>query len=171
MSTNIYHIYSLLSENKKIEFEGYEKFLFENIFHGFSSYQFKKIIDISHVNNCYQGQTIIEQDIFLDEIYLIINGKLEISVHGQSVASLKTGDFVGEMSFITNEKTKANVIASSADVRVLSWNTKKLKNLLSKHPELNSLFTATLGRQLISELMERSLKDSSSKKDSLKLVA
>jgi hypothetical protein len=169
MATNLYQIYSIFKEKQDITFEGYEKVIFENVFHGFLPYQFKKIINLAHINGCRKDQQIIKQEDLLEELYLIIKGSLSIEVNDQFIIDLNEGNFVGDMSFITGESTRANVFSNSDEVRILSWNIKELKNLLAKEPELNSLFTATLGRQLITQLMDKSIQDET--KSQLNLVA
>lgn len=157
MATNIYHLYSLYKEKQDIKFYGYEKNLYEEVFCDFTPYQFQKLLDISQVNGCYKDQRIIEQNKHIEELYLIINSSLKIIVNNQHITNLNAGDFVGEMSFMTGEPTRASAFALDDEVRVLSWNTDQLKKLLSNNSEINGLFTAALGKQLINQLMDKSL--------------
>jgi len=155
MATNLYHIAWILKENQKVELQGYEKFIHEKVFQQFSPIQFKKLLKISRVNVCHKDQNIINNNEEIDSLYLVMHGELSIEIEQKNILNLNEGKFVGEMSFITGELPRADVFARNSDIRLLSWETEELKILLSKNPEINSLFTATLGRQLINELMAK----------------
>ena len=67
------------------------------------------------------------------------------------VAKLKKGDWISEFSFITGDKTSANVVSS--DIYALSWSKATLEKLKDGKPELfeklNSLIAKNLCEKLI----------------------
>merc|ERR1719310_453942 len=57
------------------------------------------------------NSVIIKQDDEGDAFYLIESGSADVEINGVNVATIKAGDYVGEMALIRNEPRKATVKA------------------------------------------------------------
>lgn len=58
------------------------------------------------------GQPLIEQGEVLDRLYILLDGHMEVSVRGVGqVATLSSGEILGEMSFVDRAPTSASVRA------------------------------------------------------------
>eukprot|EP01104_Vermistella_antarctica_P014160 TRINITY_DN4411_c0_g1_i1.p1 TRINITY_DN4411_c0_g1~~TRINITY_DN4411_c0_g1_i1.p1 ORF type:complete len:1113 (+),score=294.82 TRINITY_DN4411_c0_g1_i1:230-3568(+) len=67
----------------------------------------------------YQGETVLQADIDNDSLYRIKTGKFRVELsNGVQVATLKTGDIFGEMSFLGQRVTTAAVRADEDGVEV-----------------------------------------------------
>jgi CRP-like cAMP-binding protein len=79
----------------------------------------------------------------LDELMVIYSGKACVEVDGKYVTELQPGQFIGGISFITDEIAPANVVAIEP-TRYFVWPISKLKSFLSKNPDLHAALQTTL---------------------------
>ena len=149
---NIIHIALLFYEKRDIKFSGHKKFLYENVFSQFSPGEFERILSFARPIRVAKNSVLIEEGIHLNELYLIASGSLGIRAKGEIVASLKPGAFAGEMSFLTQGKTRAYVWALE-DTFLYIWKQDQLRSFLLRNPKFQSIFQASIGSQLIDELM------------------
>jgi len=78
--------------------------------------------------------------------YLILEGKAEVTVGGESRAELGAGEYFGEISLIDGEPRSATVTAAS-ELRVLSLASFTFAPLLVEHP--------TITRKILLEMCAR----------------
>jgi CRP/FNR family transcriptional regulator, cyclic AMP receptor protein len=65
-----------------------------------------------NVRDVAASETLIEEGVAIDTLYIVIDGKLEVTVGaGSRVAELACGDIVGEMSLIEKRPPSASVRA------------------------------------------------------------
>lgn len=84
------------------------------IFAGLSRRQVGKLLDKSKVINHKDGQEIAKEGEGALALHLILDGTAKVSVHGDHVRDLGTGDYFGEISLIDGRRRSASVHASSA---------------------------------------------------------
>lgn len=66
------------------------------------------------------GERLIDAGRVIDHLYFVTDGKLRVTTPGgKQLATLETGEVVGEMSFVEKRKPTANVVALT-DSRVLA---------------------------------------------------
>lgn len=78
---------------------------------------------------------ILEQNMNNNRFFYIKTGVVNIIVNGSEVAKLKTGNFFGEMSLMTGEKTTATVQAIG-DVEVYVIESSSLEDILKNNKKL-----------------------------------
>lgn len=72
------------------------------------------------VRNLVAGERLIDAGRAIDHLYFVTDGKLRMTTpSGKLLATLETGEVVGEMSFVEKRKPMANVVAM-IDSRVLA---------------------------------------------------
>ena len=78
---------------------------------------------------------LVKKDSEFEYLSFVVDGGASITLeNGKEVASLKKGDWISEFSFITGDKTSANVI--SKDIYAISWSKSKLQKIKDRKPEL-----------------------------------
>ena len=82
-----------------------------------------------------EGQRVIRQDVTGGGFYVILDGEASVVIDGQERARLTRGDFVGEISILTDEPPTADVIAMSL-LRCLIIPDNELKAFLHQHPSV-----------------------------------
>ena len=83
------------------------------------------------------------------DLILIYNGTVDVKVKNKKVAELKDGQFVGEMSFLTEKLATATCIVKH-DTECLVWKQPEFKDLLKRNPSLYYTIQGLLSNQLIS---------------------
>lgn len=147
ISLNVYHISRLILENRGIEFNDKEQELYQTVFASLSPLEFKKLNDIAEWIQVPEGTKIVEQGQKMRDLYLIYSGVTDVLVDGKNVAQLKDGQYVGEMSFMTEGDATASVV-SYYPTEYLKWDQEGLKALMSRNPSLLFSLQSTMGKQL-----------------------
>jgi len=80
------------------------------------------------------------------EFFVLLKGEAEVTKDGQNIATMKEGDFFGEIALVTKMPRTATVTAKS-DVDVLVITERAFDNLVKHTPEI--------GRGVAEALMER----------------
>ena len=80
-----------------------DKELYETLFKDLSPVEYLKITKIAEWKKFKSGETLIRESHMVTDLILIYNGTVDVNVKGEKVAELKDGQFVGEMSFLTEK--------------------------------------------------------------------
>jgi CRP/FNR family transcriptional regulator, cyclic AMP receptor protein len=57
------------------------------------------------------GTVIIQEAESIDSVYVVLDGALAVRVAGREIASLFSGEIVGEMSFVSSRPANASIVA------------------------------------------------------------
>ena len=126
-----------------------DKELYETLFKDLSPVEYLKITKIANWKTFKSGETIIRQEHLVTDLVLIYNGTVDVVVGKKKVAELKDGQFVGEMSFLTEKSATATCIVKH-DTECLMWKQPEFKDLLKRNPSLYYTIQGLLSNQLIS---------------------
>ena len=126
-----------------------DKELYETQFKDLSPVEYLKISKVAEWKTYSCGEKIITQDTPVTDLVLIYNGTVDVAVDNKAVAQLKEGQFVGEMSFLTEKPATATCIAKH-DTECLVWKQPEFKELLKRNPSLYYTIQSLLSNQLIS---------------------
>ncbi|MCO4754216.1 MAG: cyclic nucleotide-binding domain-containing protein [Bacteriovoracaceae bacterium] len=150
---NVYHISRLILENRGITFTDKEQELYQTCFSTLSPLEFKKLNDIAEWKQISENEKIIEQGQKMTSLYLIYSGITNVVVDGKKVAELRDGQFIGEMSFMTEGDATATVV-SEHPTEYLTWNQEGLKGLMARNPSLLFSLQKSMGTQLSNAIKE-----------------
>ena len=154
---NIYHIAVIIYEKRPVKMSSKEKELYETMFRGLSPVEFLKITKIAQWKKFKSPLPIIQQGKPVNDLILIYNGMVDILVNDNKVAELKDGQFVGEMSFLT-EKPATATCKVSHNTECLVWPQKDFKDLLKRNPSLYFTIQSLLSEQVSNNLVSSSQK-------------
>ena len=146
---NLYHIAVIIYEKRPIKMAPKDKELYETLFKDLSPVEYLKITKIANWKTFKSGETIIRQEHLVTDLVLIYNGTVDVVVGKKKVAELKDGQFVGEMSFLTEKSATATCIVKH-DTECLMWKQPEFKELLKRNPSLYYTIQGLLSSQLIS---------------------
>jgi len=97
-----------------------------------------------------RGESLITQGSEGDSMFVLVSGSVDVHVNhdGQLtyVATLKAGDYFGEMSLLTGEKRSATVIANS-DCETLKIDKMSFAEILQSNPELLQKLSEMLAKR------------------------
>ena len=154
---NIYHIAVIIYEKRPVKMSSKEKELYETMFRGLSPVEFLKITKIAKWKKFKSPLPIIQQGKPVNDLILIYNGVVDILVNDNKVAELKDGQFVGEMSFLT-EKPATATCKVTHTTECLVWPQKDFKDLLKRNPSLYFTIQSLLSEQVSNNLVSSSQK-------------
>jgi len=146
---NLYHIAVIIYEKRPIKMEPKDKELYETLFKDLSPVEYLKISKVAQWVTYKSGEKIIRQNTPVTDLILIYNGTVDVAVDNKGVAQLRDGQFVGEMSFLTEKPATATCIVKY-DTECLVWKQPEFKDLLKRNPSLYYTIQGLLSNQLIS---------------------
>lgn len=91
------------------------------------------LMNLSYVKTAREGETIIEENIIGDEMFLLVQGEVRVSKGGQEITLLAQGSNFGEMALIDNAPRSAT-ITSIGPSRLLVIGRKQFYDYIRKDP-------------------------------------
>ena len=146
---NLYHIAVIIYEKRPIKMAPKDKELYETLFRDLSPVEYLKISKVAEWKTFKSGETKIRQEHLVPDLILIYNGTVDVVVGKEKVAELRDGQFVGEMSFLTEKSATATCIVKH-DTECLVWRQPEFKDLLKRNPSLYYTIQGLLSNQLVS---------------------
>ena len=155
VALNLYHIAVIIYEKRPVQMSPKHKELYETMFNDMTPVEFLKITKIADWTHFKSGEIITQQTHKVPDLNLIYNGTVDVAVDGKKVAELKDGQFVGEMSFLTEKQATATCVVKH-DSELLVWPQKEFKELLKRNPSLYFTIQGLLSAQVSSALVSSS---------------
>ena len=112
------------------------------LFSDLSDAEARRLATFATETSAAEGQILMKQGDYSTELIAIEEGTADVIKDGQTVASLKQGDLIGEMGLLEREPRNADVIATSP-----------MRLLKLTHWEIRRMSSETVNR--IQELIEQ----------------
>ena len=132
---------------------------YKKYFSIFLPFEFKNMLSfaeiVKHKNK--SPLELVKKDSDFECLSFVVDGGASITLeNGKEVASLQKGDWISEFSFITGDKTSANVI--SKDIYAISWSKSKLQKIKDRKPELFEKLNSLIAKNLCYKLVRSNKK-------------
>jgi len=125
------------------------------LFAEFTALELGELLDLLDQVRVKDGETIVKQDEPGDCMYLVVDGEVRVVHHrgGRdiSLATLKSGDFFGEIALVDFGPRSADVIAQG-DALLLKITQASVSALAGVYPTAAFKFLIAIGRILVSRL-------------------
>ena len=113
------------------------------LFAGFSQEEFNAFTQVMNVHPLPGGMPIVEQNDTGKSVYIIANGSVKVfttMLSGERVdlAVLRSGDFFGEISFLTG-KPRTATVETAEDSVILEVTEDKLREIVSRRPHIQEV--------------------------------
>ena len=149
---NLVMLFIIYLESRPIKLSDLEQNIYNMTFKSLEPRVFKKLIDHGSLEEFHPGVVLVTRDSELDSLMYVVEGEAEVVLkHGEHLI-IPTGGFIGEQSYITGEKTSADVKTGKEAAKILRWNSEALrKHLAGKEilkDNLDLIFTADLIHKL-----------------------
>ena len=154
---NIYHISVLLYEKRPVQMDDKNTELYNTLFKELTPVEYLKISKAACWKTYQTGDVLIRQLHLVPDLILIYNGTIDVEVDGNKVAELRDGQFVGEMSFLTEKSATATCVVKHP-TECLVWKQQEFKDLLKRNPSLYFTIQSLLSAQVSSNLVSSSKK-------------
>lgn len=151
---NIVQIGIIIKERAGVHFSEEEKELHETLFKNFAPFEFMKLMRVGRWLEAKPGEVLAREQQSLDAVMLIYNGLAQVEKNGKEVAKLKDGNFIGEVSFIT-EGTATATVRALTPTRYVAWPKAAIKALLNRNPSMRFAMQSMLSTDLSKKLIRR----------------
>ena len=155
VTLNLYHIAVIMYEKRPVHMSPKHKELYETMFKNMTPVEFLKITKIADWIHFKSGELITQKGHTVPTLNLIYNGTVDVLVEDKKVATLKDGQFVGEMSFLTEKPATATCVVKH-DTECLVWKQEQFKDLLKRNPSLYFTIQSLLSAQVSDALVSSS---------------
>jgi CRP/FNR family cyclic AMP-dependent transcriptional regulator len=118
-----------------------------DLFSGLSGRQLKKLLGRAREVDHESGREIAHEGLGGSAFHLLLSGEVAVSIGGQEIDRLHTGDYFGEISMIDGKPRSATVIVTE-DTRTLAIPHLLFNELCAEEPE----FTHGLLKHLCARL-------------------
>jgi hypothetical protein len=150
---NTIQIILLIRTKSDLKLSDDEYRIYKLVFTPLNQRNFKKLITKARWESVKAGTILVQEGVHLSKLILIFSGVAEVKIEGQLVAYLRDGNFIGEMSFITGNKTSAKVTALS-EIKFLTWDKEDLNNIISESKELEEQLNDVINFDLVKKLVQ-----------------
>ena len=149
---NLIMLFIIYLESRPISLSDLEQKIYDMTFKSLEPRVFKKLIDNGSLEEYQPDVNLVTRDSELDSLMYVVEGETEVVLkHGEKLI-IPTGGFIGEQSYITGEKTSADVKTGKEAAKIIRWNSEELrKHLAGKEvlkDSLDLIFTADLIHKL-----------------------
>lgn len=107
-----------------------------------------KAVDLVVLEEFASGATIVQEGASDNDLFLIINGKTSVYVHGRKVADRIHGEHVGEMSLIDPMARRSATVVADEEVLVAKIAEPKFTSLANAYPDIWRFIAIQLGDRL-----------------------
>ena len=116
------------------------------LFRACSKQDLRLIARLADSDTCRAGEVLVREGRRGNELFVIVNGEAEVDRDGETIATLKAGDYFGELAVLHPGPRTATVTATT-DMEVLIVTSRELAILLSDVPLFaRKLLTGMAGR-------------------------
>ena len=139
LMVNLVNLLILLYSMRSTHFDEDEQLARNLKFSELKPQELRTIFRYAETVSFEEGETLMNDGSENQRLYLILEGECEVSKHGQWVATLGAGKFVGEMSFVSGDVSSADVVAGKS-LRLMAWDRGELEPLFRKQGLYESYF-------------------------------
>ena len=157
IAVNAYHIGVILYEKRAVKMDSKNEELYQTLFSEMTPVEYLKVSRAAKWETVKAGERLITQGMPVPDLYLIYNGTVDVLVDNNTIAQLKDGEFVGEMSFLT-EKVATATCKVKYDAICLVWKQREFKELLKRNPSLYFTIQSVLSAQVSDKLVSSTKK-------------
>jgi hypothetical protein len=123
-------------------------------FDDLSDEQAQRILDHSNIIDCAPGDRVLKKGGTARNMFVVLEGALEVRDGATLVRILSPGDVFGEMAFLLEQPRSADVYAAT-DARVLSLSEGTVRKLIESHPDVAAHLLLNVSKMLCRRLLER----------------
>jgi len=149
---NLLMLFIIYLDSRPIKLSDLEQKIYNMTFKSLEPRIFKKLIDHGSLEELQPEVNFVTRETELDSLMYVVEGEAEVVLkHGEHII-IPAGGFIGEQSYITGEKTSADVKTGKDAAKIIRWNSEALRKYLagqdSLKDHLDLIFTADLIHKL-----------------------
>lgn len=123
-------------------------------FDGLDDDEIERMLARSNIITCDAGDRLLKAGGVGRNIFVVLDGTLEVKVDGRLVGVLTRGDAFGETAFLLDLPRTADVHAATPGPRVLSTSDGAVRKMIAEDPTVAAKFLLNLSRMLCTRLIK-----------------
>ncbi len=151
---NMVQIVILILERRPVTMSDEQAELYGLAFKTLPPREFLKLYKLAEWKDASEGELIVEQGRAGGGVLLLTRGGVRIDLDGRQIAEMIPGQFVGEISYLTNEVASAHVTTTETS-RCVFWAAQELERFFALNADLKGKFMAILGVDLVAKVKNR----------------
>lgn len=149
---NVFNVTVLILQRRPVSLSPELQRLYEADFRAMTPRDFLSLVSAGEWREAGPDVRLVTAGADCHGLILLASGTAHVLVQGTLIASLRAGQFAGEMSYVTRKVTNADVVTTSP-VRYLYWHRESLNRLLSRRPQLREVFHGILCWDMANKLV------------------
>jgi CRP-like cAMP-binding protein len=121
---------------------------------GFTEEEAALCLEKSTIIECAKGDHLLKKGGVARNLFVILDGTLEVRDGDTTLAVLAPGDVFGEMAFLLERPRSKDVYAASDGVRVLSLSEATLRQLIASDPAIAAHLLLNISKMLCLRLLK-----------------
>jgi len=148
----------LVMERRPIRLDPLQEAMYRQVF---SCMTRREFLTLWEMGTLHAGRTglLVREGLAPEELMLLVEGEVVVTSGGRTLARMRPGQFIAEMSFISGDPASADVHAASP-VTFLGWSQSELRALRDRQPRLFMLMQGILGKDLVRKIRDTNLSGS-----------
>jgi hypothetical protein len=152
---NLWQIYWLVDDRRKLARIKDAHLLRQGVFAGFDNAQIARLVSSGTWKDLAEGAVLTRTGEPVRELTLLCDGGAKVDVAGHTVARLSNGAFVGEMAFVTGNPASATVTIERP-TRAFVFDMERLRKLVAGDETVATAIHRVVGRDLAIKLRSHS---------------
>jgi len=148
---NVAQLIILQIENRRGRFSDDEAMFIRTCLAGIERAHSRRLVKLGAWTEVQEDVTLITQDVPPEHLKFVVSGEARVERNGRQIGIVKSGDFLGEMSYLTVKPATASVITTEP-TRYLAFDRNVLRGHLEKNPEVRHALEAGFNRNLVDKL-------------------
>jgi predicted GNAT family N-acyltransferase len=136
--------------------EALQKLAHEGIsaFDGFTPEETERCLSRSNIIECDAGDHVVKKGGSAHNVFVVLDGTLEVRDGDQVIGVLTRGDVFGEMAFLLERPRALDVYAATDDARVLSLSEGTLRKMIAEDSVVAAKLLMNISRMLCVRLVK-----------------
>jgi len=124
------------------------------IFSGLSKKEVKEVVELGNVIKCLRGDAIIKSGQQTNTVFILLSGSLEVRRGHQVLATIQSGEVLGELSFLLKNRHSLDVVVGENGAKILCLNSTNLLKYLETASTISSRLLLNISRSLALRLAQ-----------------
>ncbi len=121
---------------------------------GLSEEEAVRCLGRSSIIECSSGDRVLKKGGVARNMFIVLDGTLEVKDGDTLVRVLGPGDVIGEVAFLLEQPRSMDVYAATDDVRILSLSESTLRKMIASQPELAARLLLNISKVLCMRLLK-----------------
>jgi len=121
---------------------------------GFSEEEAARCLEKSTIIECQRNDRVLKKGGMARNLFVVLDGTLEVRDGDAVIAVLSAGDVFGEMAFLLERPRSRDVYAATDGVRILSLSEAKLRQMIKNDPAIAAQLLLNVSKMLCLRILK-----------------